>query len=1224
MKLAALIVVLSGALFGGGWLYGQATDFNGLISGDNWLILGPFANPFACDGIDDDLLGNHIAPANIACQFPQDGDEINYDPAQSVSTGYVGPAGPTGEPVWRPFDDGAPDSDLNLDGDVGGDLTDVMSWLVTYVQYTGASPTVVQFCVGSDDGVQVWLDNTLVHNHSSCRGRGLCDDLFGVLVKPGVHRIAMGIWERAGGWGGSLGLQLNGDPITDDPTLWPDWTFLGREGTVNIPNCTPPQAPFPEGVGSLNCAARGDGGIDLTWTNPPTANTAVAIAIYIDGVQKTTVPGTATSFTVTPANLPSPGSTVCVVNSSGLGACCSGQVTDAGGLIKSSHWLVLGPFAEPFGCNNNNNSILGNHIAPSCIQGQYPEAGDEIDYDPDPAVTTAYVGPTGPGGGPVWRAFDDGSDNGDNDLDADVNGDQSTVMSWLATYVEYKGAAPIDIQLCVGSDDGVQVWFNNILVHNNNACRGRGVCQDIVPVNGLAKGIYCIKIGTWENGGGWGSSLGLQLQADGSPITDGDPDWTFWGRTKPAGAPNIPCPACLSPVTNLTCAFTQIVGGQGVTLSWTNPSGCDLPGLADTRIQVNGVDKRSVSSTATTGILPPATLPAGGGVFTITVINSSGLPTECCLQRTDDQGLIRSNNWLVLGPFSEPFGCNGDNNSILDNHIAPSHICEQYPAAGDEIDYDPAQSVTTAYVGPAGPGGGPIWRQFDDGGPCDSDNNLDADVNGDQSTVMSWMATYIEYKGADPANIELCVGSDDGVQVWIDDQLAHNNNACRARGVCQDIVPFTLKPGMHCIKIGTWENGGGWGSSLGLHLDGNPVLDDGSNPDFVFHGTTRPVPVNQFPVCVPPCPAVTIQNCSFNAAHGIDLSWENPACDKPPATISILVNGVETGTVAGSATSFTVPPGGVPEGAVRVTVDNGAIRPASCGLLNGTELYINCGGLEFVDGQGRVWTEDSLTNPSAFLTGPNQFTADFLNPGNVDVASDPVVSAKQYPQEIFPVERWNDGPIEYTISGFPTGDYTVTLLFMEGCCSDGCEDIPDPALSAGGCRVFDILINDQIVDDQFSQNVIASQEAGVAPGVTANYVAVARVYQVTGVGSIKVHIEDLGAGNPPENASIKGIAINRAGGLGGFHRGDSDNNGQLQLTDAVRILGFLFLGGIPPTCKDAADSDGNNSLQLTDAVRILGYLFLGGIPPVSPGPPPQPCGPDNDATHLGCDLYDKC
>ncbi|MBI4606274.1 MAG: thrombospondin type 3 repeat-containing protein [Planctomycetes bacterium] len=74
-------------------------------------------------------------------------------------------------------------------------------------------------------------------------------------------------------------------------------------------------------------------------------------------------------------------------------------------------------------------------------------------------------------------------------------------------------------------------------------------------------------------------------------------------------------------------------------------------------------------------------------------------------------------------------------------------------------------------------------------------------------------------------------------------------------------------------------------------------------------------------------------------------------------------------------------------------------------------------------------------------------------------------------------------------------------------------------------------------------------------------------------------------------------------------RGDADLNGTLQLTDAVQILGYLFLGvnGRVPECLDGADADDNGQLQLTDAVRILGFLFLGGAPPAPPFPD---CGSD--------------
>jgi hypothetical protein len=97
-----------------------------------------------------------------------------------------------------------------------------------------------------------------------------------------------------------------------------------------------------------------------------------------------------------------------------------------------------------------------------------------------------------------------------------------------------------------------------------------------------------------------------------------------------------------------------------------------------------------------------------------------------------------------------------------------------------------------------------------------------------------------------------------------------------------------------------------------------------------------------------------------------------------------------------------------------------------------------------------------------------------------------------------------------------------------------------------------------------------------------------------------------------------------------FVRGDADASGSIEITDALRILGFLFLGGThpAPACFDAADSDDNGNLELSDAVRILGYLFLGGAsrPPAPPSPssavyPPEDCGPDAlraEEPDLGC------
>jgi hypothetical protein len=59
-------------------------------------------------------------------------------------------------------------------------------------------------------------------------------------------------------------------------------------------------------------------------------------------------------------------------------------------------------------------------------------------------------------------------------------------------------------------------------------------------------------------------------------------------------------------------------------------------------------------------------------------------------------------------------------------------------------------------------------------------------------------------------------------------------------------------------------------------------------------------------------------------------------------------------------------------------------------------------------------------------------------------------------------------------------------------------------------------------------------------------------------------------------------------------RGDIDEDAKLTLTDAVGVLGFLFLAGPAPYCQPVADSNDDGVLNLTDPVRVLNHLFLAG------------------------------
>lgn len=90
-----------------------------------------------------------------------------------------------------------------------------------------------------------------------------------------------------------------------------------------------------------------------------------------------------------------------------------------------------------------------------------------------------------------------------------------------------------------------------------------------------------------------------------------------------------------------------------------------------------------------------------------------------------------------------------------------------------------------------------------------------------------------------------------------------------------------------------------------------------------------------------------------------------------------------------------------------------------------------------------------------------------------------------------------------------------------------------------------------------------------------------------------------------------------------FQRGDADDNGAIEITDAIATLGYLFLGSDTPHCLDAADADDNGGIEITDAVATLGYLFLGNDPPVTPF---ERCGVDlrQEVPELGCESYLSC
>jgi hypothetical protein len=82
-----------------------------------------------------------------------------------------------------------------------------------------------------------------------------------------------------------------------------------------------------------------------------------------------------------------------------------------------------------------------------------------------------------------------------------------------------------------------------------------------------------------------------------------------------------------------------------------------------------------------------------------------------------------------------------------------------------------------------------------------------------------------------------------------------------------------------------------------------------------------------------------------------------------------------------------------------------------------------------------------------------------------------------------------------------------------------------------------------------------------------------------------------------------------------FIRGDCNGSLKIDISDAVRVLVYLFVSGVEPPCLEACDADDTNGVVITDAIFLLDFLFNSGD---SPPAPAGVCGLDAGPSPLGC------
>ncbi len=88
-----------------------------------------------------------------------------------------------------------------------------------------------------------------------------------------------------------------------------------------------------------------------------------------------------------------------------------------------------------------------------------------------------------------------------------------------------------------------------------------------------------------------------------------------------------------------------------------------------------------------------------------------------------------------------------------------------------------------------------------------------------------------------------------------------------------------------------------------------------------------------------------------------------------------------------------------------------------------------------------------------------------------------------------------------------------------------------------------------------------------------------------------------------------------------FRRGDANDDGKLDIADAIFTLTHLFAHGPAPSCKDAGDANDDGKLDIADAIAILSHLFA----EAGPLPPPfDECGTDPTVDALECAGSSSC
>jgi hypothetical protein len=105
---------------------------------------------------------------------------------------------------------------------------------------------------------------------------------------------------------------------------------------------------------------------------------------------------------------------------------------------------------------------------------------------------------------------------------------------------------------------------------------------------------------------------------------------------------------------------------------------------------------------------------------------------------------------------------------------------------------------------------------------------------------------------------------------------------------------------------------------------------------------------------------------------------------------------------------------------------------------------------------------------------------------------------------------------------------------------------------------------------------------------------------VLGISSVSIYGDNGGAKGDPISFTILDIEVSTSSSCCVGIRGNIDGDGgdNIDISDLVYLVDYMFSGGLAPTCMEEADLNGDEAIDISDLVYLVDYMFTGGSAPL--------------------------